>query len=58
MKTAFHVLSDEELRVVTLHTVAGMKHREIAELMKMPLPTVLSKYRRAIGKLRKELEAV
>ena len=58
VKTAFHVLSDEELRVVTLHTVAGMKHREIAELMKMPLPTVLSKYRRAIGKLRKELEAV
>ena len=35
-----------------LHAAAGMKHREIAVLLEMPLATVLSKYHRAIKKLR------
>ena len=49
-------LSDGEREIVVLHTVAGLKHREIASLVKLPLGTVLSKYRRAIGKLRAILE--
>lgn len=48
-------LSDEELRIVTLHAVSGFKHREIADILSLPLPTVLSKYSRAIRKLRKIL---
>ena len=50
------LLSEEENRIVVLHAVAGFKHREIAELMELPLMTVISKYRRAIAKLRKSLE--
>ena len=33
-----------------------MKHREIAQLLELPLATVLSKYRRALKKLRDLLE--
>lgn len=49
-------LGDAERQIVVLHAVSGMKHREIAELLKLPLPTVLSKYNRAIKKLRNVLE--
>ena len=49
-------LADEERRVVLLHAVTGMKHREIAALLELPLPTVLSKYHRALKKMRSFLE--
>ena len=45
-------LSDEERQIVVLHAVSGFKHREIASLLSLALPTVLSKYNRAIKKLR------
>jgi len=48
-------LADDERQIVVLHAVAGFKHREIAELMELALPTVLSKYHRAIKKLRQHL---
>ena len=44
-------LSSEERQIVVLHAVAGMKHREIADLLEKPLATVLNKYRRALKKL-------
>lgn len=53
---AMRTLSDEERRVVLLHVSSGLKHREIAKLLEMPLSTVLSKYNRAIKKLLKELK--
>ena len=49
-------LSDEERQIITLHAVSGMKHRQIAELLDMPLSTVLSKYNRAIKKIRNNVE--
>ena len=49
-------LADEERRVVLLHAITGMKHREIAALLELPLPTVLSKYHRALKKMRSCLE--
>ncbi len=48
-------LSDEERQIVVLHAAAGFKHREIAEILQLPLPTVLSKYHRALKKLRQYL---
>ena len=41
---------------IPLPAVAGFKHREIAEFLRLPLATVLSKYSRASKKLRKILE--
>lgn len=50
------ILDDEERQIVLLHAVAGFKHRETAQCMNILLPTVLSKYNRAIKKLKNELE--
>ena len=49
-------LSDEERQIVALHAVSGFKHREIAALLQLPLSTVLSKYRRALKKLKEYLQ--
>ena len=48
-------LSDEERQIVVLHVVSGFKHREIAAFLDMALPTVLSKYHRALKKLKNSL---
>jgi RNA polymerase sigma-70 factor (ECF subfamily) len=48
-------LSDEERQIVVLHVVSGFKHREIASFLDMALPTVLSKYHRALKKLKNSL---
>lgn len=53
---AVHALADDERQVVMLHAVAGMKHREIAGLLEMPLATVLSKYHRALKKMKQRLK--
>ncbi len=53
-------LDKDEQEVIVLHAVWGMKHREIASKLEKPLSTILSKYNRAIKKLRdiaKENEA-
>ncbi len=55
IETAFKVLVDEERQILMLHAVSGLKHREIATVMDMSLNTVLSKYHRAIKKMRSEL---
>ena len=56
LQGALASLTDEERRVVLLHAVTGLKHREIAALLELPLPTVLSKYHRALKKMRSFLE--
>ena len=48
-------LIDEERQIVVLHAVAGFRHREIGALLELPLSTVLSKYHRAIKKLKEHL---
>lgn len=53
---AMAALTPEERQVVMLHASLGLKHREIAHLLDMPLSTVLSKYHRALSKLRKKLQ--
>lgn len=45
-------LSDQERQIVVLHAVVGTKHRQIAQFLDMPLSTVLSKYHRALQKLK------
>jgi len=50
------VLSEEEREIISLHVVSGLKHREISSLLSMPLPTVLSKYHRALKKLKAKVK--
>ncbi len=44
-------LSSTDRQILTLHALSGLKHREIAALLELPLPTVLSKYHRAVKKI-------
>ena len=48
-------LTDEERHIVVLHAVGGLRHRETAVLLGLPLSTVLSKYARALKKLKEHL---
>lgn len=54
MSELLKTLSDTEREIVVLHAYSGFKHREIAEVLDLALPTVLSKYNRALSKLRKK----
>ena len=58
LNAAMKVLTSEESSIVVMHCVTGLKHREIAEIMSLPLSTVLSKYNRALKKLKNELKEV
>lgn len=55
LESAFSVLEDEKRQTVLLHVVGGMKHREIAEILGVPLSTALSNYHRSLRKLRQYL---
>ena len=48
-------LSDSEREILLLHAVSGFKHREIADMLALPLATVLSKYSRSLKKVRTHL---
>lgn len=50
------LLDTEERQIVILKDISGMKHREIAQIIELPLGTVIWKYSRALKKLRKGIE--
>lgn len=50
------VLNEDERQIVVMHAMSDIKHKDIARIMELPLSTVLSKYRRALQKLKKEME--
>ena len=50
------ILSEDERQIVLLHAVSGMKHKEIAQNLGIPLSTALSKYHRALKKLKENLK--
>ena len=45
-------LTTEEQQIILMYIVAGFKHREIAKILNLPISTILSKYSRALKKLR------
>ncbi len=56
LDAALLTLSEEERQIILLHAAGGLKHREIAQLLGLPLSTVLSKYRRTLKKLKTHWE--
>ena len=56
LRETLGTLEGEERQIILLHALSGLKHREIASLMTLPLSTVLSKYSRGLKKLKKRLE--
>ncbi|MEG1809706.1 MAG: RNA polymerase sigma factor [Oscillospiraceae bacterium] len=55
LSTALNILSEDERQIILLHVVSGVKHMEIAKALQLPLSTVLSRYHRALKKLKKHL---
>lgn len=56
LRGIMRVLDSEEREIICLHIVSGLKHREIAKLLGKPLSTVLSRYHRAMKKLRLQIQ--
>ncbi len=56
LEKAMSILDSDERQIVVLHALTGLKHREIADILEVPVGTVLSKYNRSLKKMRKELE--
>jgi RNA polymerase sigma-70 factor (ECF subfamily) len=55
-QAALEQLDEGSREVVELHLQASLTFQEIAGLLDQPLPTVASRYRRGLGKLRELLE--
>ncbi len=55
VKHALDQLSDEERQIITLKIYAGLRHREIAELLGITTEACKKKYQRAADKLRETL---
>jgi RNA polymerase sigma-70 factor (ECF subfamily) len=49
-------LKEDERQIVVMHAMSNIKHKDIANIMDMPLSTVLSKYKRSLEKLRYRME--
>jgi len=58
IENAIMFLAERERTIVTLHINGGLRFREVAETMGIPLGTVLWAYRKAIGQLRNILGGV
>ncbi len=56
LQEALSKLDFEERQIVILHSLTGLKHREIADILELPTGTVLSKYNRSLKKLKKAIE--
>lgn len=55
LKAALTILNDIDRQIILLHAISGLKHHEIAQILHIPLSTTLSKYNRALKKLKKHL---
>lgn len=50
------LLNSEERQIVIMKDISGLKHREIAKMLGIPLGTVVWKYSRALKRMKKDLE--
>lgn len=55
LESVMEILDEDERKIVNLYAISGLKHKEIAESLGLKLNTTLSKYHRALAKLRKHL---
>lgn len=55
LESVMEILDEDERKIVNLYAISGLKHKEIAESLGLKLNTTLSKYHRALTKLRKHL---
>jgi len=49
-------LKADERQIVVMHSMSNMKHKDIADVLDIPISTVISKYNRSLKKLKAEME--
>lgn len=49
------ILKEEDYKILYLYIIGEYKHREIAEILNLPLGTVTWKYKNSLKKLKKVL---
>lgn len=52
----FRHIDTEDRNIIIMHVIIGLKHKEIANILNQPVATVLTKYHRAMKKLKKYAE--
>ena len=52
----YKYLKEEDRQIVLLHLLYGFKNREIAEILNMPVGTVLWRYNKALKELKNKLK--
>lgn len=55
LNDALKILGEDEMQIVVLHASCGMKHKDISQILNIGLSTTISKYNRALKKLRTHL---
>ena len=56
LEQLFQFVSKEDRTIIIMHILMGMKHKEIAQLLHMPVGTVLSRYHRAMKTLKQHAD--
>ena len=52
LEELFRNISREDRDIIIMHVIMGMRHREIADILNLPVGTVLSRYHRSMKLLR------
>ena len=52
LEELFRKVSREDRDIIIMHVIMGMRHREIADILNLPVGTVLSRYHRSMKLLR------
>jgi len=55
LKHALGILRTDERQVLFLHAFAGLRYREIAAYLSIPITTVRARYNHSVAKLKKNL---
>ena len=58
VRQAVEALPDDQRQAIILHVYGGLTFDEVATMLAEPLPTIASRYRRALEKLKQALEKV
>jgi len=57
VRQAVEDLSDEQRETVVMRMYSGLKFQQIADVLGEPLPTITSRYRRALQRIKTAIEA-
>ena len=58
VRQAVEALPDEQRQAIVLHVYGGLTFDEVAKMLAEPLPTIASRYRRALDRLKQTMQKI